>query len=200
MIIVLDGSQFGRESKLGGVTLFEREFESDLNGSPRALEIHHTNLSRERSARERERERREVTGGVHKTSTVGGSTRRRRRSKRYQNGFRGVREPGRRPDVLQRLAVFTNRSDANRSTNRRARDAGENDSGNAGVTVRTGGVRRVPRRFKSTLHGGLRQEIVEVLLVRLHEQLAEKLSRNQPAKLTRGVVSDVHDGGVHDDE
>ena len=96
--------------------------------------------------------------------------------------------------------MFTNRSDANRSTNRRARDAGENDSGNAGVTVRTGGVRRVPRRFKSTLHGGLRQEIVEVLLVRLHEQLAEKLSRNQPAKLTRGVVSDVHDGGVHDDE
>ena len=90
--------------------------------------------------------------------------------------------------------MFTNRSDANRVTNRRARDAGEIDSGNAGVAVRTGGVRRVSRRFKSTLHGRLRAEIVEVLLVRLHEQLAEELSRNQPAKLTRGVVSDVHDG------
>ena len=98
------------------------------------------------------------------------------------------------------MAVLANRSDANRFTDRCHRDAGEIDSGDAGVAVRTGGVRRVSRRAESALHGRLREEIVEVLLVRLHEQLAEKLPRNQPAKLTRGVVPDVHDGGVHDDE
>ena len=89
-----------------------------MNGSPRALEIHHANLSREKSARERNAR---LQKGINKTPTTG--QRRRSKSKRYRDGFRGVREPGRRPDVLQRLAVFANRSDANRLTDRRARDA-----------------------------------------------------------------------------
>ena len=86
-----------------------------------------------------------------------------------KDGFRGVREPGRGANVLQRVAVLANRSDANRFTDRCHRDAGEIDSGDAGVAVRTGGVRRVSRRAESALHGRLREEIVEVLLVRLHE-------------------------------
>ena len=98
------------------------------------------------------------------------------------------------------MAVFANRSDANRVTDRRGRDAGEIDSGNAGVTVRTGGVRRMSRSAEPSLHGGLRAEIVEMLPVRVHEQLTAKLSRSQPTKLTRGIVSDVYDGGVYDDE
>ena len=120
--------------------------------------------------------------------------------KKRKDGFRGVREPRRRPDVLQRVAVFANRSDAHRVTDRRGRDAGEIDSGNAGVTVRTGGVRRMSRSAEPSLHGGLRAEIVEMLPVRVHEQLTAKLSRSQPTKLTRGIVSDVYDGGVYDDE
>ena len=125
---------------------------------------------------------------------------RRKKKKKRKDGFRGVREPRRRPDVLQRVAVLANRSDANRVTDRRGRDAGEIDSGNAGVTVRTGGVRRMSRSAEPSLHGGLRAEIVEMLPVRVHEQLTAKLSRSQPTKLTRGIVSDVYDGGVYDDE
>ena len=49
-------------------------------------------------------------------------------SEEKKDGFRGVREPRRRPDVLQRVAVFANRSDAHRVTDRRGRDAGEIDS------------------------------------------------------------------------
>ena len=126
--------------------------------------------------------------------------RKKKKKKKRKDGFRGVREPRRRPDVLQRVAVLANRSDANRVTDRRGRDAGEIDSGNAGVTVRTGGVRRMSRSAEPSLHGGLRAEIVEMLPVRVHEQLTAKLSRSQPTKLTRGIVSDVYDGGVYDDE